>query len=170
MVIEGDIETMLEAESDAEGLDEIEREHYEQIKSLNILVGEAAYIHDIKKHEAKAAKDHWEGLQLRLSSLISEGPTKPDPQLELSFPEWQEVSIEDVLKLTQKQAEKLLEIGVKTVGHFEDLRAGKIDGYPNGLLSVKGFGEKTIDAMENDIVEWLSKNARETESSESDND
>ena len=45
-VIEGDIETMLEAESDAEGLDEIEREHYEQIKSLNVLVGEAAYIHD----------------------------------------------------------------------------------------------------------------------------
>ncbi len=85
MVIEGDIETLLEAESDAEGLDEIEREHYEQIKSLNILVGEAAYIHDIKKHEAKAAKDHWEGLQLRLSSLISEGPTKPDPQQELSF-------------------------------------------------------------------------------------
>jgi len=141
----------------------IEKVHYDEIKSLNLLVNEACNEHDIKKHEAKAAKDHLEGLQHRLSQLISEGPRRPDPQKELPFEEWQNVPISDVLNLTPKQLEKLDEAGVKTAGQFENLRAGKVDGYPDGLRSVKGFGDKTIDAMEEDMVNWLAANAREEE-------
>lgn len=62
---------------------ELEKQHYEDIKALNILVNDASYEHEQKKHSAKAAKEHLEGLQMRLSCLISEGPKKPDPQKEL---------------------------------------------------------------------------------------
>jgi hypothetical protein len=65
------------------------------------------------------------------------------------------------LKLTAKQREKLEEIGIKTVGQFEFLRAGNDPVYPDGLRSVKGFGAATVDAFENDIVNWLAANARE---------
>jgi len=59
--------------------------------------------------------------------------------------------------------EKLEEIGIKTVGQFEFLRAGNDPCYPDGLRSVKGFGAATVDAFENDIVNWLAANAREKE-------
>lgn len=144
-----------------------EREHYERIKMLNTDVHEASYLHDMAKSETKVAKEHLESLQAKLYSLISEGPKKPDPQLELPFnDEWKETPIEQVLQLTAKQYEKIEAAGVKTIGEFEHLRSGQNPDYPNGLRSIKGFGDATIDAMENDVVEWLTKNAREVESDE----
>lgn len=69
--------------------------------------------------------------------------------------------ISDVLELTDKQFEKLEDAGVRTVGQFEHLRSGQKPDYPDGLRSLKGVGEKTVDAWEDQMVEWLSDNARE---------
>lgn len=168
-VIEEDVEKVLEAESDAEAaLTAAEREHYERIKDLNTEVHDATYKHDLAKSKAKMAKEHLESLQAELSSLISEGPKIPDPQKELPFDQaeadaWKATPIVEVLQVTSKQQEKLEAAGVKTIGEFEHLRSGMNPDYPNGLRSIKGFGDATIDAMENDVVEWLSKNLKGVE-------
>ena len=173
-----EFEKILEAESDADAdsiLDELKREHYEDILRLNRNVKLSQMKYDIAKGEAKARKEELECLSLELSNLIADGPQKPDPQKELPFsdstesgdhPNWELTPITEALKLTAKQREKLEEIGIKTVGQFEFLRAGRDPLYPDGLRSVKGFGAATVDAFENDIVEWLSANAREVEGDE----
>ena len=148
---------------------EAERKHYEDILKMNVLVREAQDSHDVAKSRAKAAKEVLDEYSMRLSVLISEGPQKPDPQKELPFeevPPWRDTPVTEVLKLTEKQIEKLEEAGIKTIGRLEDVRGGQDPDYPRGLRSIKGFGEKTIDALENDIVDWLSKNAREPEAAE----
>lgn len=168
-----------EAEDSAEEfdaiMDELKREHYEDILRLNRNVKLSQMKYDIAKGEAKARKEELECLSLELSNLIADGPQKPDPQKELPFsdssesgdhPNWELTPITEALKLTAKQREKLEEIGIKTVGQFEFLRAGRDPLYPDGLRSVKGFGAATVDAFENDIVEWLSANAREVEGDE----
>ncbi len=136
---------------------ELEKEHYESIKKLSLLVGEAASEHDMKKIDAKAAKEHLEGLQMRLYCLINDGPRKPDPQKELPFIEWQQVPIEQAITVTEKQLEKLHEGGIKTVIDFENERGG------NRFASIKGIGEKAVEKWETEILEWLGVNAREPE-------
>ena len=158
----------VEAEPESVVLSEIEREHYERIIDLNKEVYAASYEHDIAKSKAKSAKEHLESLQAELSNLISEGPKKPDPQQELPFGEfeadaWKRVDLKEVLSLTEKQIEKLDAAGAMTVGEFERLRAGQNPDYPNGLLSVKGFGQATIDKFEEEVLNWLAINAREPE-------
>ena len=59
------------------------------------------------------------------------------------------------LALSMSQKDKLLQAGVTTMGQLEDLRAGKYPEYPQGLNSIKGFGEKAITEIENMILEWL---------------
>lgn len=167
-VIETDLETILEAESDNE-LKELEREHYQEILRLNRDVKLAQMRYDIAKGEAKAKKEELECLSLELSNLIADGPQKTDPQKELPFDaadsgdhrNWDLTPITEALKLSAKQREKLEEIGIKTVGQFEFLRAGNDPVYPDGLRSVKGFGAATVDAFENDIVNWLQVNRRQ---------
>jgi hypothetical protein len=152
-------------------MDELQREHYEEILRLNRDVKLAQMRYDIAKGEAKAKKEELECLSLELSNLIADGPRKPDPQKELPFSEpqdWEGVAITDALKLTGKQREKLEELGIKTVGQFEFIRAGRDPQYPDGIRSIKGFGNATVDAMENDIVNWLQVNAREKETNEDD--
>lgn len=136
---------------------ELEKQHYEDIKALNVLVNDASYEHEQKKHAAKAAKEHLEGLQMRLSCLISEGPKKPDPQKELPFIEWQQVPIEQAITVTEKQLEKLHEGGIKTVIDFENERGG------NRFSGIKGIGEKALEKWETEILEWMAVNAREPE-------
>lgn len=75
-------------------------------------------------------------------------------------------AIGSVLELTDKQAEKLEEAGINTVGQFEHLRTGQMDGYPDGLRSLKGVGQKTVDAWEDQMVEWLSVHSRESQPAE----
>lgn len=167
-VIEADFQIVPDAD---ESLSELEREHYEDILRLNRNVKLAQMKYDIAKGEAKAKKEELECLSLELSNLIADGPRKPDPQQELPFDaaesgdfrDWDLVPITEALKLTAKQREKLEEIGIKTVGQFEFLRAGNDPCYPDGLRSVRGFGAATVDAFENDIVNWLAANAREKE-------
>lgn len=164
-----------EAEDSAEEfdsiMDELKREHYEEILRLNRDVKLAQMRYDIAKGEAKAKKEELECLSLELSNLIADGPQKPDSQKELPFEaadsvdhrNWDLTPITEALKLSAKQREKLEEIGIKTVGQFEFLRAGNDPCYPDGLRSVRGFGAATVDAFENDIVNWLQVNAREKE-------
>lgn len=157
-------------------LTDAERDHYERIKELNTAVGEATYKYEVANAKAKVAKKNLESLQTELSDLITEGPQRPSPQKELPFdqeqqPEaekfdWESTPITDALKMTPKQQEKLDSIGIKTVGQFEFLRAGRDSRYPDGLRSIKGFGPATVDAFENDIVNWLAANAREKEPNE----
>lgn len=89
-----------------------------------------------------------------------EGPKLPDPQKTLPFDEWQSVPIENVIKITDKQLEKLHEGGIRTVIEFETERAG------NRFSAIKGIGEKTVDAWEDQMVEWLAVNAREQEAAD----
>ena len=136
---------------------EAEKQFLEEIIKLNVLVGEAAYEHDLAKHHAKSAKEHLDSLQMRLHAFINDGPKKPDPQKELAFIEWQQVPIEQAITVTEKQLEKLHEGGIKTVIEFETERAG------NRFASIKGIGEKVIEKCETEILEWIGVNAREPE-------
>ncbi len=184
-VIESDIEVMLEQESEQdespEGISdaefsEAERDHYESIKRANLEVSIAQAAFDKANSVAKAAKKDLELASLELSTLISDGPQipkPPDPQKELPFsddspdPEaWKSVLIGDVLKLTSSLTEKLESAGITTIGRLEFVRGGGDPDYPRGLRSIKGIGEKTVDAIENDVIEWLATNAREAEESD----
>lgn len=176
---ETDFEKLLAAESDAdaaEGITDIEfseaeRDHYEAIKNANLEVSIAQAAYDKANSIAKAAKKDLELASLELSTLISDGPQfpqPPDPQKTLPFDVtnsdhagWELTPITEALKLTAKQRDKLEDIGIKTVGQFEFLRSGRDPLYPDGLRSIKGFGAATVDAFENDIVEWLTANAME---------
>jgi hypothetical protein len=170
-VIDPDLESVLEAESDADAgeLSEHRQRHYAAIVDLNRQCVAAGYEYEDRKHDAATAKKRYEQLQSRLNHLIEEGP---NPQKELPFTDaeptaadaWKDVPISDAIELTDKQFEKLESAGVRTVGQFEHLRSGQMDGYPDGLRSVKGIGEKTVDAWEDQIVNWLAFNAREQES------
>jgi DNA uptake protein ComE-like DNA-binding protein len=149
---------------------ELIRIHHDAICALNFRVQQSRIEYEDAKAEAGAAKRRHESMQEQLNALISQGP---NPQRELAFPEhteevkaseaWKDVAISEAIVLTSKQAEKLEAAGVKTIGQFEHLRSGQMEGYPDGLRSVKGVGEKTVDEWENQIVEWLSVNAREPE-------
>jgi hypothetical protein len=151
-------------------MSDLKQKHYDAICSLNLKVQQARIVYEDVKAEAASEKRRYESLQEQLNSLISQGA---NPQRELAFPEhaeevkaseaWKDVAIGEAIVLTSKQAEKLEAAGVKTIGQFEHLRSGQMDGYPDGLRSVKGVGEKTVDEWENQIVEWLSVNAREPE-------
>lgn len=151
---------------------EAEHEHYLAIRHANQKVMAAQNEYDRVSGIAKAAKKELELASLELSTLISDGPQipkPPDPQKHFPFQDaesWKDVLVSDVLKLTDAQKEKLSSADITTMGRLEFVRAGRDPFFPNGLRSIKGFGEKTIDAIENDIVEWLAKNVREQESDE----
>ncbi len=70
---------------------------------------------------------------------------------------WRDVPITEVLTLTEKKRELLESCGVKSLGQFENLRAGQLQDYPRGLLSVKGVGEKLITEWENAVGEFWKK-------------
>jgi DNA uptake protein ComE-like DNA-binding protein len=156
-VVEETVEVeVVEVPEASDPMPDPERKHYDDILKLNVLVEDAATEHDIKKSQAKAAKEHLEGLQCRLSRLISEGPQKPDPQKELPFEEaWKQTPIEQAIEVTEKQLEKLHEAGIKTVIEFETERGG------NRFASVKGIGEKALEKWEDQILAWMGVNARE---------
>jgi len=165
------VDAEFEIVPDVPAMSQLELEHYHEIIRLNKEVKLKQYKYDAAKAEAKFCKEDLDCAAMELSTLIADGPQKPDPQKELPFaatesgdkPNWELTPITDALKMTAKQREKLEEIGIKTVGQFEFLRAGNDPCYPDGLRSVKGFGAATVDAFENDIVNWLQVNAREKE-------
>lgn len=165
-----DVSAAIAEDDQARELSAKEREHYEEICRLNRAVVSAEADYEVAKADASAAKRRWEQLQARLTQRIAQGA---NPQPELPFPEetaptedWKSVAIGSVLELTDKQAERLEEAGIKTVGEFEHLRSGQMDGYPDGLRSLKGVGQKTVDAWEDQMVEWLSVHSRESQAAE----
>ncbi len=167
-----------------------EWEHYQAIREAHERVHEAQQKYDTRKGQAKAAKEQLELAYTELSNLIAEGPKRPDPQKKLSFDEggtadqkethhdndatqakidatdWERTPIIEILTLTEKQREKLEEAGIWTIGQFENVRGGRNRDYPRGLRSIRGVGEKTVDTWEDDVVNWLSKNARQKEEPE----
>ena len=172
------VDAEFEIVPDVPAMSQLELEHYHEIIRLNKEVKLKQYKYDAAKAEAKFCKEDLDCAAMELSTLIADGPQKPDPQKELPFaatesgdkPNWELTPITDALKMTAKQREKLEEIGIKTVGQFEFLRAGRDPIYPDGLRSIKGFGAATVDAFENDIVNWLGVNAREPETDGEGND
>jgi hypothetical protein len=155
-------------ESPVKDMSDMKQAHYDQICRLNEECLTAGYEYEDRKADANHAKKRYELLQNKLNSLIAQGA---NPQRELPFsdpdqpaPEaWKDAALSDAIEMTEKQREKLEAAGVKTVGQFEHLRSGQMDGFPDGLRSVKGVGDKTVDEWENQILDWMSVNAREVE-------
>ncbi len=168
MVIAEELEDVLAAESEADqaeqseatALSALRSEHYDKIVHTNMMVQSAEHEYECAKAEAASLKKRWEQLQHRLTQLIAEGPSR---QQQLPFADeadtpdesWKDTAISEAIDATDKQLEKLADAGVRTVGQFESLRAGQIDGYPDGLRSIKGVGQKTVDKWEEEILEWL---------------
>jgi len=159
-----------ESDAAAHVLTQAQQEHYSRIIDLNTECDRARFEYEKKKREASEARKNLDELSEELSKLISEGP---DRQQKLPFDTpsespgaWQDTPIGRVITVTDKQREKLDAANVKTVGDFENLRAGKLKDYPAGLSSLRGVGEKTIDKWEDEIVEWLAENSREPEQEE----
>lgn len=150
---------------------ELERQHYEEIQEMEREVREADGHYQHLKCEAAAAKKMFEKLDIALRNKIAAGP---DAQRHLPFsdldeddsnPEaWRDVAIGDVLELTSKQAETLEAADINTVGQFEDLRAGA------GLTSLKGIGQVKAEEWENQMLDWMAANARETEVDDEESD
>jgi hypothetical protein len=151
-------------------LSTLEHEHYLQIQEAEQQAFEAEEEFEDANAVAKMLKKRWESRVEVLRQLIRRGP---DSQLPLPFAEeseqepddaWKQVPIVDVLQLTDKQAEKLLDAGIKTVGDFELLRAGE------GITSLKGIGRATADAWEENMLDWLAQNSRPTEDDDLEDD
>ena len=151
-------------------LSALEHEHYQQIQEAEQQAFEAEEEFEDANTVAKMLKKRWESRVEVLRQLIRRGP---DSQLPLPFGEdsdaepeeaWKQVPILDVLQLTDKQAEKLQEAGIKTVGDFELLRAGE------GITSLKGVGQATADAWEDHMLDWLAQNSRSPQDDDSEDD
>lgn len=143
---------------------ETEQEHYEKILRKEKYCEELEQEFRQLQHDAKEAKEAWQASVGDLRRSIRRGPAIKMPA-QLPLPMDSE-SLDDhekklaepitkVLKLTNKQTEKLEDLGVKTVGDFENLRAGKFKDYPGGLIDVNGIGEATITKWEDQIIDFL---------------
>lgn len=112
----------------------------------------------VAKEDASEAKKTYDGLVSQLNILIHRGPdlqaTLPfnnatDPTNGGEDESWRDATVIDALSLSPGQYSKLEEAGVTTIGQLEDLRAG------DGLASIKGFGQATVDAIEDAVINWL---------------
>lgn len=160
-----------------------ELDHLHTIQQMNERVVYLSNAYESAKAESSFAKKQLDEAASALSLCISQGPPKADPQKTLPFDDggeviestqtpasespaadaWKSVRIGEAIKLTPKQAETLESHGIRTVGQFEEVRSGQLRDYPDGLASLKGVGGVTITKWENDIIDWLMKNAREKE-------
>lgn len=151
-------------------LSELERSHYDEIRTLEIQASESEEEFDIASAQAKALKKRWEGKVEVLRSVIRRGVDDQqrlpfgDDDEDMAGPEdaWKIVAVGDVLELTDKQAEMLKTAGILTVEHFENLRAG------DGITSLPRIGEAIADKWEDQMLDWLAENAREGNSGRED--
>lgn len=157
-------------------VDEMETEseraaaHYAKIREQEYKCRQLELAVSETKEAYVAAKDTLKEAVARLRMLIRGGP---DEQLQLALEdgdpvdaefegrgeaEWDRIlrttRIEDAIPLHRAERDAFAAMGIETVKQFEDLRAGKIDGYPRGLVSVKGFGKAKITKYENAILDW----------------
>lgn len=166
------IEQTPDVESEESKRERLEREHYDEIRELNVKFVGAHQQWEILKDQTSGAKKRCDELGKRLSNLIARGP---DLQGKLDFDQaaneqdpddqaddqdkataennaWRGVHIMSALDLTDNQFEKLESEGVHNMGQLEDFRGSK------GLRSIKGFGEKAVDKIEDQIIDWLTEN------------
>jgi hypothetical protein len=143
-------------------LSKLEREWLEEIKQLEKDCEVSERVMRAAAEEAKDCKKDWEANVERLRRCIREGCGKQPllPGMETSSQvceseAWNSTPIDEVLTLTEKQAEKLAEAGVKTAGEFEFLRSGQKPDYPDGLRSIKGVGESTAEKWTDEMLEWI---------------
>lgn len=140
-------------------LTERDRRFCQQVRDLErkCEVMEAEY--EVAKAQASVLKKRLDEAVALLRATIRRGP---DSQQELQFASegWHDTPIEQALTLTDKQLESLREAGVATVEDFEALRAGKIQGYGNGLRDLPRVGQATADKWEDEILDWIAKNGR----------
>lgn len=147
-----------------------EEEHYSEIKELNKSFVTAHQRWEILKDQTSGAKKYCDELGKRLSNLIAQGPdyqlkldldgkqsdlvdqADETDQAEVVSNAWREVPVVDALGLTSTQYDKLEGEGILTMGQLEDFRADK------GLQSIKGFGEKAVTKIEDQILDWLQDN------------
>lgn len=172
-----------EAEGDGgSSLSDLQFQHYELIQEIEVKCDELEHDFNVKNSDMKEAKKRWEAKVDELRRCIRSGP---EAQRQLPFREdgevdnakgadlfsddWQAAPITDALTLTKKQQEKLEDAGVKTVGEFEQLRAGTTD-YPRGLRDLPGVGDAKVDKWEEEILDWLAKNQPVEEDEPSDDE
>jgi len=126
-----------------------------------------AQCHDEKAAATKAAKDadtaeeeFYSGIMARLADeqrRQEEGDNDADrPLLAQAENAWRETPIAQAIALTPSQIDKLDDINIVTAGQFEDLRAGLITTHPSGLRDISGFGDATIDKLEDMFLDYLS--------------
>lgn len=152
-------------EAPVAAISDLEREWIDKIKRLNEACTDAASAMAIAKDAAKAATEEYNGAVSLLRSTIRRGlNTQPElPGFDASADpaqeeqSWRDAPIREAIRATKKQAEKLVEAGVLSVGQFEDLRAGKNKHYPDGLIAIRGIGEATADKWEKEILDWRSQ-------------
>lgn len=169
-----DTDNAVDGQAEAKSADDspvhaIELQHLEEIRKLNRELTEATREFESSKADASAKKKFVDELGKRLSYLISRGPefqqkllfaaSEKSDQAEPVTPpatqpdnSWRNAPVADALSLTAKQLERLEEAGVRTIGQLEDLRGG------DGLGSIHGFGQATVDKIEDQVLEWLSEN------------
>lgn len=162
--MEQEQESTKEAESeqalpDVDQAAEAEKVWVQRIREAQEKADQLDAIRALAEGDAKRAKKNHEAAVDALQELIRRGPTT---QMNLPFkddadlsPEqkreraWHEMLggalIQDAIALKPKQLERLQEAGVKTMLDMENLRAGKMQDYPRGLLSIKGFGEEPLE-------------------------
>lgn len=131
-----------------EELEEL-REWRDRIEEAEAAVAAAESEYEDAKQTAASCKKILDGKIVALRNIIKaseeEYPLFDQPA------EWEKVPIVDALDLTDRQAEKLLDGGITTVGQFEKLRSGK------GLDSLEGVGKATAEKWEEEMLAWLSE-------------
>lgn len=136
-------------------------------------------IHSEADADARSAKKDHQAAVNRLQGLIRRGPSmqleldlkpvespangQPAANQEQIDADWRKrmenTLCKEVLPLSEKQTAKLIEIGCPNLWKFEELRAGKIDGYPKGLRSISGWGDVMVTKLENAMEVWYAQNS-----------
>jgi hypothetical protein len=144
-------------------LAERERKHYQEIQQLGKECEQLESDYKDKKATASAAKSAWESAVSVLQATIRRGP---DPQLQLPLQgDWLSTPVSEAIELTEKKAEKLAELGIRTVGELDEIRVGA------GLETLPGIGRAIADKWEDALLDWIAENApREADAPEPDDD
>lgn len=132
----------------------IRAEHQAQVLEKNKTVEKYRVDYQCKKDSSLAAKKRLDEALAELSALIADGPTA---QMSLPFDDgktvaavetpsihWREKSIED-LNLPKGTTEKLIELGINTIGKLKDIDDCKVPGYDDGMASIPNWGRGKVE-------------------------
>jgi hypothetical protein len=136
-------------------LAEREARHYQEIRALETTCDRLEGEYEAAKAAASGAKSLWSEAVARLRESIRRGP---DPQLELPLQvDWLATPVGEAIELTEKQAEKLAELGIRTVGQLDEIRVGA------GLETLPGIGRAIADKWEDQLLDWLAAQHKKAE-------